>query len=233
MLRRAHIWKTWNPNFSREPPPSSKFFYLKDCLQIDVIGSLDHLILKMGAHKRANLLDWVTGTGKSAAFFSTISSKIATDGTRKMSNRIKEIKEKSKSFIPGTGVGRAWVELALVIRFIWSTLGINRPCDGIGVGASHIIDQKKKLEVSSKYLSHWESTWFLILIFLMWVQYDYTVDQPSVEPEGSSRVGLGHRDDDTAWGWMVDREEGGYLATWASLALEEFCCSYFATWTWW
>ena len=64
----------------------------------------------------------------------------------------------------------------------------------------HILLIKKKTRGSPKYLSHWESTWFLILIFLMWVQYDYTVDQPSVEPEGSSRVGLGHRDDDTAWG---------------------------------
>lgn len=47
------------------------------------------------------------------------------------------------TIIPATGAGCARKELALVILFIWSTLGIKRPCDGIGVGASHI-DQKKK-----------------------------------------------------------------------------------------
>ena len=63
----------------------------------------------------------------------------------------------------------------------------------------------------------------------MWARYDYTMDQPSVQPEGSAKVGLGHTVDDRAWGCIVNREEGGYLATWASLALEESCYSYFAT----
>ena len=63
----------------------------------------------------------------------------------------------------------------------------------------------------------------------MWGRYDYTMDQPSALPEGSSKVGLGHTADDRAWGYIVYREEGGYLATWASLALEKSCYSYYAT----
>jgi hypothetical protein len=80
------------------------------------------------------------------------------------------------------------------------------------------------------YLSHWESTQFLVLTFLTRARYDYTVDQPSVQPEGSSKVvGLGHTADDRMWGSIVDLEEGGYWVTWASLVLEESCYSYYAT----
>lgn len=53
------------------------------------------------------------------------------------------------------------------------------------------------------------------------------MDQPSAQPEGSSKVG--HTADDRIWGRIVDREEGGYFATWASLALEKSCYSYYAT----
>ena len=53
------------------------------------------------------------------------------------------------------------------------------------------------------------------------------MDQPSVQPEGSSKVGLGHTvDDDREWGRIVGLEGEGYLATWASLALEESWYSY-------
>ena len=63
----------------------------------------------------------------------------------------------------------------------------------------------------------------------MWARNDCTVDQPSVQPEGSSKVGVGHMADDRAWECVVDRDEGGYLATWAFLALEKSCYSYYAT----
>jgi hypothetical protein len=63
----------------------------------------------------------------------------------------------------------------------------------------------------------------------MWVRYDYTMDQPSVQPEGSSKVGLGHTVDDGAWGRNVDQDEGGYSKTWVSLALGESCYYSYAT----
>jgi hypothetical protein len=63
----------------------------------------------------------------------------------------------------------------------------------------------------------------------MWARIDYIVDQPSVEPEGSSKMGLGRTADDRIWGRNVDREEGGYLATWVSLALGKSCYSDYAT----
>jgi hypothetical protein len=53
-----------------------------------------------------NLPDWVTGTGKSAAFFSAISSRKADDGTRKMLLNQGNKNKKSK-VIPVTDARRA------------------------------------------------------------------------------------------------------------------------------
>ena len=50
-----------------------------------------------------------------------------------------------------------------------------------------------------------------------------------MQPEGSSKVGLGHTADDGAWGRIVDQDEGGYSKIWVSLALEESCYYSYAT----
>lgn len=167
-MRRAHFSQTLYPNFSRGPRPSSEYFYQKGFLQL-IVGSSPS---KNGAH--TNLPDWVTGTGRSAAFFSVISSK---KGTRTILLNQWGKKKKSK-VIPATGVKRAWEELTLVILFEWSTLGMNRPYEGIGVGALHI-GQKKKLGEDIEYTFHTGSrhgswswlSWCGLVMIVPWINH--------------------------------------------------------------